>query len=82
MATHNPGFDNDCRASSSAPSEADDQEDWEADETLTPQERMEIGRQRSEYERTRSYNIIRNKKKEAAIDLQVMVSNLFNPGDR
>ena len=42
---------------------------------------MEIGRWKSEYERTRTYNIIWNKKSVAAIDLQVAISNLFKPDE-
>lgn len=79
IGTHDPGFDDLRTASSPAPSAAEDHEAWEIDDTLLPQERVEIGRQKSEYERTRAYNIIRNKKSVAAIDLQVAISSLFKP---
>ena len=58
VATHDPGFDDLHMASSPAPSEAGDQEAWEINDTLSPQERVEIGRRKLKYERTRTYNII------------------------
>lgn len=79
IATHDPGFDDMHMSSSPAPSEVDESpEDWEKDETLLPQERVEIGRQKSEYERSRSYNIIRNKKSVAAMDLKQSLQGLFS----
>ena len=66
-------------SSSPAPSKVDESlEDWEKDETLLPQERAEIGRQKSEYERLRSYNIIRNSKSVAANDLKQSLQGLFS----
>ena len=81
VATHDLGFNDLHTALSPAPSEAGDQEAWEIDDTLSPQECVKIGRQKLEYKRTRTYNIIQNKKSVAAIDLQVAISNLFKPDE-
>ena len=74
IATHDPEFDENNAASSPLPG-GDGLEDWEMDDSLLPQERIEISRERSEYERSRAYNIVCNRK--LAADLKDSVEGLF-----
>lgn len=75
IATHDPGFDDKQAASSPPPGEEESLEDWEMDGNLSPTERLEISREKSQYERSRAYNIIRNRK--FAADLKDSVKGLF-----
>ena len=68
-ATHNPIFDN---GNASSPAE-----DWELDMTLLPQDHLEISKHQSEYEHSRAYNMIWNKKALDQLDLLSSVNNLF-----
>lgn len=79
MGTRDAGFDDQPRASSPLRSEGVQEEEWEADDSLSPQERLTIAREGSEYERSRAYNIIRNKK--LTEDLQASVKDLFTASD-
>lgn len=79
MGTRDAGFDDQPRASSPLRSEGVQEEEWEADDSLSPQERLTIAREGSEYERSRAYNIIRNKK--LTKDLEASVKDLFTVSD-
>ena len=75
---HNPGFDN-VDASSPAPDEIEaPAEVWELDMALLPQERLEISKHWSEYEHSRAYNMIQNKKALDQLDLPSSVNHLLS----
>ena len=75
IATHDPGFD-EKQAPSSLPADEDEvMEEWEGNNTLLPQECLEISWEKSEYKRSRAYNIIYNKK--LAADLKDSAKDLF-----
>ena len=77
---HNPKFDN-VNVSSPAPDEIEaPAEVWELDTALLPQERLEISKHRSEYECSRAYNMIQNKKALDQLDLPSSVNHLFSAG--
>ena len=79
-AAHNPRFDN-VNASSPAPDEIEaPAEVWELDMALLPQECLEISKHQSEYEHSRSYTMIQNKKALDQLDLPSSVSHLFSTG--
>lgn len=79
VGTHDPGFDDQPRSSS--PVQIDEvQEEWELDDSLSPQERMQISKEGSEYERSRAYNIIRNTRLTA--ELKSSVAQLFELDER
>ena len=77
---HDPKFDN-VNVSSPAPDEIEaPAEVWELDTALLPQECLEISKHRSEYECSRAYNMIQNKKALDQLDLPSSVNHLFSAG--
>jgi hypothetical protein len=76
VTIQDPGFDDERRAASEVPDDEEEpKEAWEEDDTLSPQERLEISRHKSEYERSKAYNILRNKR--TLTDLRLGVEDLF-----